>query len=1163
MSPQGERQNWEWVWSILAPRNGRCHHVVSIADTITVSFGSIQPVWLFESPDGKVRNRFFEKDHRNGQGNHGRSTKNQVQKPPLTIRQLVGEINTACGDSGCIVRLRSNEGAVVCEEVLSDDVEWGVRQWSNIESGVQKAVAIQLLPLSQAPKLQKVKNSHEVEVVVDSCMLPSFVCKYQQTPPNDIEGEEQLGVGAATCEVMRKPLPKSDIDSPPNLPSAGLVRSTATSVNQALELMTRRIVSAVQSRGGCMVLDARAEFLWRGKPIFVGFDHVMTTEPKRSIPPKGACRYDFAQKVLNAHSVQLDGSVGELKASQSAPQIGLLPKRPTHQKHEGKGGIKHMPRYMTQMPEKFVAEVTLPPWRISKTMTDSAMQPGSVASEKHCYGDCCKAYVRYPGRLRDLESSQTPWMSKARELCRMEPQSLGVSNLRSQSHGASDLRRSFSRGSHSHQSQHASKLTLFSFEEMALCMQGEEDEAYGSAKASAHASKGKEAASGAKKKESTTAITSGGSRAKSKESIKSKESGPGHHGYVLGSWLVEARAYPTLALWLEEVNWMMDANDTEQVLLAEKCFRQDEEALREDGRGDILEALQGTKFANGPGFVWINQSFPVCPICLQAHTAIHEAVTLIRVRKRQVWAHRELRQRRQMEEETRRQDFVGWLERMYRARDERQPRPASAGAALPQFEVRSRSCKFSQSVTPCEELKVWLRGSSSEAWALRNKTFTTKGRFGDHHTWEWWSKSKCEQAGILAMQDQSVEVLQNSKRLASVLSRSIQVKQPWTPSNLEEVLRKYDVDPSRFVAQSSPPARTLQQFAHELQVADCYFRVRDAVLIRVVDHVIMRLHAGEKPVRFIVEQKQDLKERGLEKGFALPQAIRRPYEDVISTAQRVIDKEMGLPPSMFKFIVSHFEHLKEEEEADADLYPGLASVHLKHYVDASLISTDPAQLALVGVPGYKDFTIENVFKAGRDGAQERLLKFYTWMQESACVASGLQTRGLHEKSDIESSCTPLPAPWTGEALSEVFFTKGIDASAYGKGEAKTLEKFSHELSTGRSYLMSFDRVIIRIVEVIDLHVHSLDGNLLVETLRVSPDGVHRIRNLFPGLKRETSATWAIRETVLLILQDMNFHSGSLDMELGDEILLEKDSKVYPAVKSIFRKQIIHLYMKAT
>merc|ERR1719428_677235 len=106
-------------------------------------------------------------------------------------------------------------------------------------------------------------------------------------------------------------------------------------------------------------------------------------------------------------------------------------------------------------------------------------------------------------------------------------------------------------------------------------------------------------------------------------------------------------------------------------------------------------------------------------------------------------------------------------------------------------------------------------------------------------------------------------------------------------------------------------------------------------------------------------------------------------------------------------------------------------------------------------------------------------------------------------------------------------------------------------------------MLLRMIEVIDLHLHSLDGNLLVETLRVSTNGIQRIRNLFPGLKREASATWAIRETILLILQDINFHPGSLDMELGDEILLDKESKVYPAVKSIFKKQIVHLYMKST
>lgn len=1116
---QGERQNWDWIWSILAPRNGRNHNVVDIADTIVVNHGSIQPVWLFTSPEGKVKNRFFERDHRNDQANHGRSSKQQVQKPPLSMRQLVGEINkSACGDSGCVVRIRNNDGTVLCDEVLSKSLEWGERPWSAVETGVQKAVGVQLLPLSHNPRLKMVAKTNEVEASLDSCILPTFVCKYQNLGECDIDGEQMPGVGAAVTEVFRKPLPVAHdgADAPPSSPSSALIRSTCATLNKAVDIMTRRVVCAIQAHSGCMVVDARAEFVWEGKALFVGFDHLMTTEARRVMPLKGVHRFEFSKKMLNANCVNLDGSLGELKASHSAPQIGLLPKRPAKQRqlnewklHLQKAGES---KYLTQMPAKFVSEVTLPPWRLSKTLNESASQPGAVAAEKYCYGDCCTAYVRYPGRLRDLESSQTPWMAKARDLCNTQAQSLLDKKIKS-------------------------RHVLFSPEEMVLCMEGEEEEVNGAAKVS-------------KPMQSTSAN-------------KAKESGDAHHGcytkhhgYVLGSWLVEARAYPSLCQWLEEADWMLDAYDTEQVLAAEKCFRKDEAALKGDGRGDILEALTGTGHANGPGFLYIHRSFPVCPACLQAHTAIHEAVTLIRKKKRQVWARKEVHQRRQIEEETRRQDLVGWLERMYRAREERQPRPASAGSALTQFEVRSRCSKFSQSATPNEDLRAWLRGSSSEAWALRQKTFTTKGRFGDQHNWEWWSKSKCAEAGILT-NDLSVEVLNNSKRLVSLLKKSVQVRQPWTHVAIKDVFKQHGVDPQLFSASADPPAKTLEQFLQELKAGDCHFRVGDEGLFRVVEYVVMRLHGGGKTPRLIIEQKQ-----GQERKPGLPRGIRRPHEDVLSTAQRVMEKEMGLNLGMFRFKVGHFEHTKEMEEADAVLYPGLISVHLKYFIDAELVATDPSQLALVGMPGNNDFTTEHVVKAGKEGASERLTRHWAWMHESGCWETGLHTRGLRQKSDIEICCVPIEAPWTGDALGDEFRAKGIEPRQYGHGEAKTLEKFGQELSKGRSYLMAFDRMLFRMVEVIDLHIHSLDGNLLVETMRTSPDGVQRVRNLFPGLKRESSATWAIRETVLLILQDINFHAGSLDMELGDEILLEKDTKVYPAVKSIFRKQIVHLYMKA-
>merc|ERR1711904_508419 len=99
--------------------------------------------------------------------------------------------------------------------------------------------------------------------------------------------------------------------------------------------------------------------------------------------------------------------------------------------------------------------------------------------------------------------------------------------------------------------------------------------------------------------------------------------------------------------------------------------------------------------------------------------------------------------------------------------------------------------------------------------------------------------------------------------------KSVQVRQPWTQANLQEVLRKNGVSASGFDPNKNARARTLQQFVQELQNGDCYFRIGEAGLVRVVDHVVVRLHAGVKPTRLIVEQKQEIKEKG-PFGFALP-----------------------------------------------------------------------------------------------------------------------------------------------------------------------------------------------------------------------------------------------------------------------------------------------------
>lgn len=286
------------------------------------------------------------------------------------------------------------------------------------------------------------------------------------------------------------------------------------------------------------------------------------------------------------------------------------------------------------VPRKHLAEMTLPPMQMRKSLTDRALGirtpvisskapavrhrgPPVVALPSHgrcragagrarqiagmaspmlnaCKGDYCDADMHYPACLQDLETSEHPWMVQARKLCGSSIQRNG-------------------------------EVPLMSPEEMAACL---------------------ESCSGDGQGELSVPTGRGAKYGVPPEQAKLRSAAVlGSPGDIQASWIFEARAYQRLARWMEQdANWMLNPNDPDQVAAASMYFHEDEIA----GGGSPKFMAQGVLH----GVRHRLRMVPVCGTCFCIYNSIHAAVVMMRVQHRDDWAQHTRRNRQERAEQT-------------------------------------------------------------------------------------------------------------------------------------------------------------------------------------------------------------------------------------------------------------------------------------------------------------------------------------------------------------------------------------------------------------------------------------------------------------------------------------------------------------------------------
>lgn len=143
---------------------------------------------------------------------------------------------------------------------------------------------------------------------------------------------------------------------------------------------------------------------------------------------------------------------------------------------------------------------------------------------------------------------------------------------------------------------------------------------------------------------------------------------------------------------------------------------------------------------------------------------------------------------------------------------------------------------------------------------------------------------------------------------------------------------------------------------------------------------------------------------------------------------------------------------------------------------------------------------------------------------------------------------------------------GISTSHFGKGAAKSLMSFSNEVHAGQSRLMldaSEHKKLVRVVDVVVLRLWVRSGVdeekvYLVEDSETLPDGrtLPHLHRLPASKKRPYENTRKCAERVLVDVLNLGDCQVTLDISHREAFEQEEDSKSYPGVRTVYRKELV-------
>jgi hypothetical protein len=146
-------------------------------------------------------------------------------------------------------------------------------------------------------------------------------------------------------------------------------------------------------------------------------------------------------------------------------------------------------------------------------------------------------------------------------------------------------------------------------------------------------------------------------------------------------------------------------------------------------------------------------------------------------------------------------------------------------------------------------------------------------------------------------------------------------------------------------------------------------------------------------------------------------------------------------------------------------------------------------------------------------------------------------------------------------FSKMLEDHNIDASAFGKGKAKTLPQLAAEVDGGAARLMldaTEHKKLVRVCDVVVLKLKSDVGErILIETEEEFCDGRKRATNWLPGTTKEPyENTRQVAERILKDFLRLDPKGVELDLKKIERVEEEWESISYPGVMTVYRKELV-------
>jgi len=155
-------------------------------------------------------------------------------------------------------------------------------------------------------------------------------------------------------------------------------------------------------------------------------------------------------------------------------------------------------------------------------------------------------------------------------------------------------------------------------------------------------------------------------------------------------------------------------------------------------------------------------------------------------------------------------------------------------------------------------------------------------------------------------------------------------------------------------------------------------------------------------------------------------------------------------------------------------------------------------------------------------------------------------------------------------IKEMFEGHGIDTSNFGKGQAKKLIEFVHEVQTGQARLMldaTKHKTVVRVVDVVLVRIVYGEGSgkkFLIKSAEKYPDGRLRDGSQLAGVKKLPHEN-GIMTAERLVKERLPILEGSMKFNFNIKECYEEEenSPSYPGVRTVYRKEIYEGVVTAT